>query len=228
MISDTILEEYRRKAIALFPFLKDVPFTILQLAAGEMLFREGEQCAQIGFLLEGQIRVYKSNSGRRELTLYRLLPGDSCALALTCALANYRHQASAVVEKPSIVATIPLNALHWLMDRSESARLFLFRMLGARLLEVLHLIQDLLYRRVDERLAQLLLELSQQHDGCYCVERSHEELAAELGSAREVVSRLLKSFERKKWISLQRRKICLDDVRALQLKARGKLEKERR
>ncbi len=223
MLTQTEIEQYRAKAISLFPFLKDVSFTIARLPAGRYLFTEGDQCAQAGFVVEGVIRVFKTGHGNREVTLYRLFEGESCSLALTCALSSYMYQASAVVEKEAVVAFIPLTTLHWLIQHSSAARQFIFELLAGRFFEVLSLVGELVFRRLDERLAQLLLEFAEQQDDRFIVSRSHEELAYELGSAREVISRLLKSFEQNGWVELQRRMVVLRNVRALQRKARGLL-----
>ncbi len=223
MLTAADIDQYRARAVQLFPFLKEVQFTVARLPAGTYIFTEGDQCAQAGFVLEGVVRVFKTGQGHREVTLYRLYEGESCSLALTCALSAYMYQASAVVEKDAVLAFIPLPTLHWLVQNSDAARQFIFELLAARFFEVLSLISELVFRRLDERLAQLLLEFAEQQNGQFIVRRSHEELAYELGSAREVISRLLKTFEQNGWVQLQRRMVILQNVRALQRKARGVL-----
>jgi len=188
------------------PFLRLVTVTKTQLSAGTEVFTEGAGCGKIGFLDAGVVRVYKLSQTGREITLYRLGTGESCILSMSCALSNPIHQASAVVEEDATLLTLSVADFQHLVERSHEARNYVFTQFALRLSDVMLLVEEVVFRRMDERLAELLHSLTRHTT---LLHKTHEELAAELGTAREVVSRTLKEFERNGWVHLSRGTIAV-------------------
>lgn len=197
-----------------FPFLRDVASTELRLSKGAWVFREHEGCGRIGFVLEGSIKVFKEHSSGRSITLYRLGPGDSCILSMSCALSNPIHQASAIVEEDCTILTVTTDDFRNLMDRSAEARDYVFGLFASRLTDVLLLLEEVVFRRMDERLASILLEHAMRK-GSDEIHTTHEQLAEEAGTAREVVTRVLREFVSQDLVKLGRGQITILDRRAL-------------
>jgi CRP/FNR family transcriptional regulator len=136
-------------------------------------------------------------------------PGQGCILSGGCLLGHSDYTARGVAEQDVTLLALPPALFHELMLEFEPFRRFVFAMYGDRLAEVMELVEEVAFRRLDERLAQLLI-----HRGPV-VEATHQKLADELGSVREIVSRLLRSFEERGWVRLERERITVLDPRAL-------------
>jgi CRP-like cAMP-binding protein len=147
-----------QQPLELFPFLANTPYTEMTLSKGAWMFREHEGCGRIGFVIGGSVKIFKEHSSGRSITLYRLGPGDSCILSMSCAMANPIHQASAVVEEDCRVLTVTTDQFRSLMERSSEARDYVFGLFASRLTDVLLLLEEVVFRRMDERLASILLE----------------------------------------------------------------------
>lgn len=176
--------------MATFPFLDTVHTDDRHLPAGTWIFREYQRCDAVGFIVSGAIRVLKEHEGGRRMTLYTLGPGDSCVLSMACALSNPIHQASAVAEGDTVVRTVSTETFHRLMANDAAARDYVFGLFAARLADVMALLDDIVFGRIDQRMAALLLERTD--GGRQRLVATHERLAEELGTAREVVSRCLR------------------------------------
>lgn len=201
-------------AYTLFPFLENAPLTESALPPGAEVFVEGQGCGRVGFILHGLIKVYKLSESGREITLYHIGAGESCILSISCALSHPIHQASAVAIEETTVVTLPVNDFRRLIADSATARDYVFGMYSQRLTDVMVLIEEVVFRRMDERLAELLLQKT-QIAGAQTLAATHEALALELGTAREVVSRILKHFERDGALRLGRGTIEVCDNSAL-------------
>lgn len=197
-----------------FPFLRECPVSEMRLAQGAWVFREHEGCGRIGFVLDGSIKVFKEHSSGRSITLYRLGPGDSCILSMSCALSNPIHQASAIVEEDCTILTVTTDDFRKLMDRSAEARDYVFGLFASRLTDVLLLLEEVVFRRMDERLASILLEHAMRK-GSDEIHATHEQLAEEAGTAREVVTRVLREFVAQDLVKLGRGQVTILDRRAL-------------
>ncbi|MBU3742661.1 MAG: Crp/Fnr family transcriptional regulator [Candidatus Kapabacteria bacterium] len=197
-----------------FPFLADTPYTEMQLAKGAWLFREHEGCGRIGFVLDGTVKVFKEHASGRSITLYRLGAGDSCILSMSCAMANPIHQASAVVEDDCRILTVTTDDFRRLMERSAQARDYVFGLFASRLTDVLLLLEEVVFRRMDERLASILLEHAVRL-GSDEIHTTHERLAEEAGTAREVVTRVLREFVSTGLVSVGRGVITILDRKGL-------------
>lgn len=197
-----------------FPFLDALTTSELVMPAGTWVFRENEGCGRIGFVLSGVIRVFKEHESGRSITLYRLGAGDSCILSMSCALSNPIHQASAIVEEDARVITVSTLDFRTLMDTSNEARDYVFSAFASRLTDVLMLLEEVVFRRMDARLAGLLLEHAARHHSD-SIEITHEQLADEAGTAREVVTRLLRDLVAQNIVSTARGQITLTNKAAL-------------
>ncbi|MDQ5768688.1 Crp/Fnr family transcriptional regulator [Thiothrix subterranea] len=191
---------------------------VASIPAGQHVCREGDICPQLAVVLSGSVRVYKVGETGREITLYRIGQQDSCILTASCILSQTRFPALAVVEQDVQVALIPAANLREWVAQHEVWRTYVFNLLSRRLAEVITTLDEVAFRRVDVRLAECLLTLTQQQAQATI---THQQLASELGSAREVVSRILKDFEREGLIALTRGIITVQDRAGLQKRARA-------
>ena len=180
-----------------------------RVAAGGVLFDAGQPCRGFPLVLEGSVRVAKGSESGREILLYRVEPGQACILSGGCLLGHSDYSARGIAEKNVTVLLVPPELFQALMIESEPFRRFVFGMYGERLAEVMELVDEVAFRRLDQRLAQLLVRRGP------VIETTHQKLADELGSVREIVSRLLRGFESRGWVSLERERITVRDARAL-------------
>ncbi|WP_159880413.1 Crp/Fnr family transcriptional regulator [Aquitalea denitrificans] len=185
----------------------------MQAPAGTVLFREGSPCQAYLFLQEGQIRVQKVGENGREITLYRVENGQTCIVTTACLMSGTDYDAEGVAETAICAQALPIPAFRQLLADSAAFRDFVFRAYGSRIADLLLLIEEVSFGRIDQRLAACLLQRAR---GQTVLSITHQELAAELGSAREVISRQLKEFERRGWIRLGRGQLQVLHATALQ------------
>ncbi len=174
--------------------------------AGTILFQPGDACSDYLFVVAGSVRVHQNSESGREIVLYRVGPGQTCILTTACLLGNTDYAAAGLVEEDVSAVVLRGKSFRALMESSEVFRTFIFNVWAIRLSGLMQRVEEVAFGRVDARLAQCLLE--RMSDGGE-VMLSHRELAVELGTAREVVSRQLKEFERRGWLRLRRRRIDL-------------------
>ncbi len=176
----------------------------------EMIHRSDEQCA--GFLLvkRGQIRTFLLSEDGREVTLYRLFEKDACVLSASCVLDEIAFDVmiQAVTDTEAIL--LPLGLFHRLMEENLSVALFAYRMATERFSDVMWSMQQILFLRADQRLAVFLWDETAK-TGTSSVAYTHEQIARYMGSAREVVSRVLKYFAEEGVVALSRGKIEILD-----------------
>ncbi|ARJ64236.1 Crp/Fnr family transcriptional regulator [Magnetospirillum sp. ME-1] len=182
------------------------------LPAGTKVFGEGSPCQAYLILLAGEVRVQKVAESGREIVLYRVGAGETCIVTTACLMSGVDYDAEGVAESDVTAQVLPAPAFRELLGRSESFRDFVFRAYGTRISSLLMLIDEVAFGRMDRRLAACLLARAK---GTGTVTATHQDLAVELGSAREVVSRLLKDFERRGWVALARGSVTLLDAAAL-------------
>lgn len=183
----------------------------LSLPAGVTVFQEGDVCQNYLLVLTGSVRVQKLSWSGKEIVLYRVETGQSCVLTTACLLSGDIYHAEAITETAVEAVTIPLSAFQQALTVS-AFREFVFATYGERVVSLVMLIDDIAFGRMDSRLAQLLLAMADDDD---VVHATHQTLARELGTAREVVSRLLKEFERHNWLALRRGCIHLEQLQVL-------------
>ena len=190
---------------------------VVKLPAGAYFLREGDACDQFAVLASGRMRVFKLAESGHEITLYHVGAGEACPLNVSCILSDRPVPAMAQVEEEVEALTIPAPVFRRLIAEHESLRASVFTMFAGRLTEVMSLVEEIAFRRMDQRVARRLQELLHSGDSLKSgVEITHAEIAADLGTAREVVSRLLKDFERLGAIQLSRGRIMLRDAGLLQ------------
>ena len=187
---------------------------LLHAQRGSVLFDAKQPCRGFPLLLEGSVRVTKSAPSGREILLYRVEPGQGCILSGGCLLGHSDYSATGTAEENVTLVSIPPAVFQELLLQSEPFRNFVFGMYGERLAEVMELVEEVAFRRLDTRLAQLLIRRGP------LLEDTHQRLADELGSVREIVSRLLRGFESRGWVRLERERITVLDPKSLSALAR--------
>jgi CRP/FNR family transcriptional regulator, anaerobic regulatory protein len=188
---------------------------VVRLRAGDYFLREGDTCAHFAVVASGKMRVFKLGENGHEITLYHVGAGEACPLNVSCILSDSPVPAMACVEDDVEAIVVPAATFRRWIAEHESLRSFVFRMFAGRLTEVMSLVEEVAFRRMDRRLAGRLGELFEREGTDGAIETTHAELAANLGTAREVVSRLLKEFERLGAIRLARGKILVRDLALL-------------
>jgi CRP/FNR family transcriptional regulator len=182
------------------------------LSADTELFTCGNDSKHFILLLSGAVRVYQTFENGREMVLYHLQAGECCSLTISTLLSNARYSASGIAESEVRVVLIPKRDFCSVFDASTGFRRYVCAELGKRFHDLLFLLEGLGKRNVELRLARWLLDNRTESD---CIVASHRELASELGTAREVISRHLKEFEKKGLVRLSRKFIELADISAL-------------
>lgn len=164
---------------------------LTKIPKGRDVFLEGNQVDAIALLISGVVRVYKIGETGREITLYRFGNGQSCILTANAILSQKTFPAIATVEKEAEAVMIPADTFRDWVVRYDAWREFVFDLLSQRLSTVMAIVDEIAFRRMDARVASLLLErMSVQKP----IRITHQEIASELGSSREVISRLLEDF----------------------------------
>ncbi len=194
-----------------FPPLRELPQTaltglrdsslIIELPEGSRIFGPGQAPQHFLLLLDGTIRVQQTSESGREIVLYRVQAGESCALTTACLMGYEEYRAEGIAETKVRAVAIPRALFDELMASSREFRQFVFAAFSRRLTNLFRLIEEVAFSRIDVRLAQKLLQLAGERDQ---ISATHQDLANELGSAREVVSRQLNEFARRGWIKASR------------------------
>jgi len=182
------------------------------LPAGTTVFHDGDACSNYLLVLDGTVRVQKISSSGREITLYRVGDGQTCILTTTCLLSGERYPAEGITETEVRAIVLGNGLFQALLAESLGFRQFVFAVYARRVTDLIVLVEEVAFGRMDLRLASRLRDSA---DASGMVAATHQELAAELGSAREVVSRLLKDFEQRGLVALHRGRVELLDRTAL-------------
>ncbi len=207
-----LLERYpllRELAPARFSELFDHA-TVMRLPANTVIFDENQPCQGFPLLLAGSVRVIKSSATGRELQLYRVGEGESCILTSSCLLGHSNYRARGIVEQDVEMIVLPPASFRTLMADCAPFRDYIFGLFAERLTDLMELVSAVAFQKLDQRLAALLLARPSP------IHLTHQVVADELGSAREMVSRLLKGFADQGWVKLGREQIEVIDRAALQ------------
>jgi CRP/FNR family transcriptional regulator, anaerobic regulatory protein len=206
-----------------FPALREIddPAGLHALDAAEIVrvptdtrvFESGQACHNYLLIIDGSIRVQQLSASGREIVLYRVAPGESCVLTTTCLLAHGHYTAEGITETEVLAAAIPAAAFRAALEASDPLRRFVFASYGERLAALLQLVEEIAFERFDSRLARRLLGLAGSETRMTI---THQALAVELGSAREVVSRVLKHFSDCGWVRVGRGELEILEPAALQ------------
>ncbi|MDH2916593.1 MAG: Crp/Fnr family transcriptional regulator [Gallionella sp.] len=182
---------------------------VMSLPAATVVFDENQACQGFPLILSGSLRVIKAAANGRELQLYRVIPGESCILTSSCLLGHTRYQARGICEQDVEMVLLPATAFHALLENQSSFRTYVFHLFSDRLTDLMQLVSAVAFQKLDQRLAALLITKESP------IHSTHQALADELGSAREMVSRLLKGFSDQGWLLLGREHIEIIDRSAL-------------
>ncbi|MCB1865919.1 MAG: Crp/Fnr family transcriptional regulator [Chromatiales bacterium] len=166
--------------------------SLVTLPAGATICNEGDICSTLALVLEGVARVYKLGETGRELSLYRIYPGESCILTASCILSLSRFPAIAVAETPLVAAVVPATDVREWLSHSVSWRNYVFRLIAQRVGAIIAVVEEVAFKRVDRRIGELLLARCADQDSLAI---THQAIADELGTAREVVTRILRDLE---------------------------------
>jgi CRP/FNR family transcriptional regulator, anaerobic regulatory protein len=209
----------RGRLLRIYPVLRELPSVLLnrveetakpvQAPAGQRLFSEGNPCANYPLLVEGTVRVSKSSPDGRELLLYLLNPGESCVITVGALLGETTFPATGTAETPLSLLGVPRSLFVEMILEAPAFRAFVFNSLSKRIAHLMALVDEVAFRRVDQRLASRLL--LQRQPGA----TTHQRLADDLGTSREVVSRILETFQQSGMIKLGRKRIEVLDRNAL-------------
>lgn len=193
--------------IGRFPGLEDLPneqrkrleqeSRVVALPEGARIFGPGQAPSNFLLLLSGNIRVQQVSENGREIVLYRVSAGESCALTTACLLGHDDYQADGIAETAVEAVAIPRSTFEELIATSSLFRRLVFKTFSDRITDLFRVIDEIAFSRIDIRLALKLLQLKNAQGD---VEATHQQLATELGTAREVVSRQLHEFQRRGWV----------------------------
>jgi CRP/FNR family transcriptional regulator len=203
---------------AQYPVLAELPQQLRQQIAaaaqsvtvppGTTLFDERQPCQGFPFILAGAIRVAKVAANGRELPLYRVTPGETCIITSSCLLGNVPYNARGTTESETVLTMLPQGLFTELLAQPPF-RTFIFNLFAERMADLMRLVEEVAFRKLDQRLAALLLGKGR------ILATTHQQLADELGSVREIVSRLLKGFAEQGLVSLGREQVEILDPAGL-------------
>lgn len=203
---------------ALYPLLSGLPpearrsietdGRLIEVAAGTRIFDEHQPCVGFPFVLSGQVKVAKASASGRELPLYRVHAGETCVISSACLLGHNDYNAYGVAETPLRLLVLPGKLFEELLAEPDFRR-FVFSLFSERVADLMQLVEAIAFQRLDQRLASLLLGHGKT------LHTTHQQLADELGSVREIVTRLLKSFADQGLVLLGRNQIDILDAAGL-------------
>jgi len=184
-----------------------------ELPAASSICDEGQHCAHLAMVLDGVGRVYKLSNSGREVTLYRINAGESCVLTASCIMNGDSFPAMAATETiVKAVLVSPANVVDWFCQEPHWQQ-FVFRLLSHRLGDIISVVEEVAFKRIDVRLAEQFSRSLAQ--GNTTVLKTHADLAADVGSSREVISRVLRDFAERGIISTHRGNIEILDKQAI-------------
>jgi len=179
---------------------------IVSVPAGTEIFAPGQTADNLWLLLDGTVKVRQKSETGREVFLYRVHAGESCVLTTACMLAFEDYAAEGTSETDVTAVAIPRKTFDNLIAKSPVFREFVFTAYSRRITDLFTLIDDIVFQRMDVRLASRLLELADSED---VIHATHAVLGTELGTAREVISRTLSEFQRRGWVEQSRGEVRL-------------------
>jgi CRP/FNR family transcriptional regulator len=224
--------DIKRRLLELYPALQSLPAdvidgmvaegAVMSVPAGEVMFDDAQPCRAFPLLLDGAVRVTKQAPNGREMQLYRVLPGEACIMSSSCLLGHAPYSAKGVTEVPTTLLVIQLPLFERLMAESPAFRTYVFSLFAERMSDLMQLVEAVAFQRLDQRLAALLLGKGR------LVHTTHQQLADELGSVREIVTRLLRRFGEQGLVSLSREQIEILDPAGLRAIAANEAEPAKR
>ena len=188
---------------------------VIDLPTGQMLMQQNQQCRFVPLVLSGQLRVYTVSENGREMNLFRTVPGDTCLLSIACQIKKQDFPALAEVEHAASLFMIPVQTYHQILAEHPAWKNYIIVTLYSHLTSVMQTLEAVAFSRTDKRLAEWLLD--HKPDRSRTIRCTHEAIAIELGTAREVISRLLGDLKNQGAIELGRGRIEILQPAALHL-----------
>jgi CRP/FNR family transcriptional regulator len=185
---------------------------VVSLPAASTVFQQGDACKNYLIVLDGKVRVFTRAENGREIVLYRLAKGDSCVLTTSCLFGSKNYPAEGQTETAVNALAIPVNKFNQVLEQSTTFRDMVFSSFSSHLTRLITLVEEVAFGKLDVRLAKFLLK---HCDELNSLSSTHQNIATELGTAREVISRQLKELELKGFISTGRGSIKINDADAL-------------
>ena len=176
--------------------------------AGNVIMRTGQYIKSTALVLEGQIKIYRENQDGGEFLMYYLGPGQACAVSMICAIQSQTSEITAIAEEDTEVLMIPVQLMDDLMNKYKSWYQFVIQTYRSRFDELLSVVDNIAFHNMDERL-EFYLKRHADKSGKKIMEVSHQQIADDLNSSREVISRLLKKMEQRNLVKLHRNMIEL-------------------
>lgn len=184
----------------------------VELPAETVIFRHGDRCDHFVMLVSGHVKVVARSPAGRELLLYRIKHQGTCVLTTSCLLGNEHYPAEGIAETDVVAYLLPRSVFQQALDQSPALRAFIFDSYAERLAGLIHLVQAVSFESVEQRIIGHLLQRADEEG---VVRESHQLIADELGTAREVVSRKLQMLAQQGLLELGRGKVILLDADAL-------------
>ena len=181
---------------------------VVTLPAGSQVFGPGGVANNLLLLVEGTMRVQHLSDSGRQIVLYRINAGESCVLTTACLMAHEAYSAEGVTETQAVAVAVPRRLFDEMVAASAPFREFVFGAYSRRITDLFLLIDEVAFQRIDIRLAQKIIDLSGKSGR---LKATHAQLATELGTAREVISRQLQEFRRRGLIDAHRGEIAIAD-----------------
>ncbi len=177
-----------------------------ELGKGQIMMGDNSRCTGIPMVLRGRLRLFRISDKGREMTLYHIREGELCIMAGVCAMGDVEYDFSIEAERDSVLAVIPPDTFKELLYRCDPFKVYVFNALAHKLIQSVETIEMLLFESIEERIMTYLQHNANAENE---VKATHEKLAIELGSSREVITRQLKKMAEKDLIELKRGKILL-------------------
>lgn len=181
---------------------------------GTRVYSSERECLGMLFVMQGEMRTYLLSEEGREVTLFRIYPNDLCVLSASCVISQISFDTQMSAQKDTEALIIPPNIVLFLKEKNLSVRCFLYELATKRFSDVMWAMQQILFKRLDQRLALFLMQESQRL-GTDTIHMTHEQIAQQISSAREAVARMLKQFSEDGLVELKRGAIRLLDQRGL-------------
>lgn len=181
---------------------------------GTRVYSSERECLGMLFVMQGEMRTYLLSEEGREVTLFRIYPNDLCVLSASCVISQISFDTQMSAQKDTEALIIPPNIVLFLKEKNLSVRCFLYELAAKRFSDVMWAMQQILFKRLDQRLALFLMQESQRL-GTDTIHMTHEQIAQQISSAREAVARMLKQFSEDGLVELKRGAIRLLDQKGL-------------
>lgn len=188
--------------------------SIRHYEAGSSIHSRTAECLGMIRMVKGSARTFMISPEGREITLYRMAEGETDVLSASCVISQIRFDTEIVAETDCDVFIIPAVCLKDLKESNPAVRCFIYERLAARFSDTVEVMQNMLFLRIDERIASWLLARIEE-SGTRQIQTTHEEIARGINSSREVVSRVLKEMDRQGIIQQKRGRILIPDIKKL-------------